>query len=116
VPADDPLVLAPVEPVPLEPVPLEPELAPVAAAPPPLTVITSGALAAELLLLPAFPISTPTPIAIRSVAMPAISVAADGQERCDPRGGPTVSVTVAGAVMLVAENRPAPRRSPHWTQ
>jgi hypothetical protein len=93
---------------------------PLAAAPDPplLTVMTGSALrAGELLLVR--PISTPTPMASKSVATPAIRVAlavihgrrrppeaADGRPELDPDPDPDPAI----------EYRGFPRRSPHSTQ
>ena len=87
--------------------------------PPPPTVMICGAEAAtvfgvELTLL--WPISTPTPRAISSVATPATSVAPE--EARGRRGGVADGADGgAGAVVkLSAAKRERPRRSPQFTQ
>jgi hypothetical protein len=101
------LPLEPLEPLCEDELPLvAPE--PLLEAPEPLRTVTVGAL-----LEVSWPINTPTPKAIRSVAITATTSIADGR---------LLRRLVAGALVLVrpegmrALKRGAPRRVPHSTQ
>jgi hypothetical protein len=65
------------------------------------------------LLMPLRPMRTPTPIAISSVAIPAIRVApSDGRRPWDGER----AASGAGCGVAARENRGSPRRSPHSRQ